>query len=281
MNIGISTLPAYRVDPAFIARRAEELGFESLWYAEHPILPVQTATRFPGSPDGIIPEGYAHLMDPLIALALASGVTSTIKLGTGVILVPERNPLLLAKELATLDRFSGGRLLLGVGAGWLKEETEIMGGDFAHRWSQTREAVLAMKALWTTEETEFHGRYYDFPLLRSSPKPAQRPHPPVLLGGMAKRVHKRVVAWGDGWLPNRVTPPEVKEGRALFDTLAEEAGRDSASISISVYGQPPELDLIQAFFKAGANRVVVRPNPAGSEKEMGAEMERIARAVLG
>ena len=212
MQIGVSTpLPAYTVDPAFTAKRAEELGFESIWYAEHPILPVETTVSFPGSADGVVPESYRHFTEPYIALARASGVTSTIKLCTGITLVPEHNPLILAKEISVLDLYSGGRFVFGIGAGWHKEETEILGGDFDHRWTQTREAVMVMKELWTKEEAEFHGKYYDFPPVTQNPKPLQKPHPPVLLGGMAKNVLRRVATWGDGWLPNRVTPEQVKE----------------------------------------------------------------------
>jgi probable F420-dependent oxidoreductase len=281
MNVGISVpLPAYHVDVAMMARKAEELGFESFWCAEHPIIPVHTTSRFPGSADGIIPESYSHFVDPFVALGRASGVTTTIKLATGIILVPERNPLLLAKEIATLDRLSGGRFLFGIGTGWLREETEIMGGNFDHRWSQAREAILAMKELWTKEEAEFHGTYYKFPPVKSYPKPLQKPHPPVILGGLATNVLRRIVAWGDGWLPNHVTPEQVRESRATLDTLAKEAGRDPASLSISVYGQPADRDLITRFFQAGADRVVVRPPTAKSESEMAAELERLAAAVL-
>jgi probable F420-dependent oxidoreductase len=281
MNVGISVpLPAYHVDVAMMARKAEELGFESLWCAEHPIIPVHTTSRFPGSADGIIPESYSHFVDPFVALGRASGVTATIKLATGIVLVPERHPLLLAKEIATLDLLSGGRFLFGIGAGWLREETKIMGGDFEHRWSQTREAILAMKELWTKEEAEFHGTYYNFPPVKSYPKPLQKPHPPVMLGGLATNVLRRIVAWGDGWLPNRVTPEEVRESRATLDTLAKEAGRDPASISISVYGQPADRDLITRFLQAGADRVVVRSPTAKTESEMAAELERLAAVVL-
>jgi probable F420-dependent oxidoreductase len=281
MNVGISVpLPAYHVDVAFMARKAEELGFESFWCAEHPIVPVQSASRFPGSADGIIPESYSHFIDPFVALARASGVTRTLKLGTGIVLVPERNPLLLAKEVSTLDLFSGGRFLFGIGAGWLREETEIMGGDFDHRWSQTREAILVMRELWTKTEAEFHGKYYNFPPVKSYPKPVQKPHPPVILGGFARNVLQRVVAWGDGWMPNRITPAQLKESRTTLDTLAREAGRDPASLTISVYGQPADRDLIARFHDAGATRVVVRPPTATSESEMAVGLERIAEAVL-
>jgi probable F420-dependent oxidoreductase len=280
-NVGISVpLPAYHVDVAFMARRAEELGFESFWCAEHPFIPVHTTSRFPGSADGVIPESYSHFIDPFVALARASGVTSRIKLGTGIVLVPERNPLLMAKEISTLDLFSGGRFLFGIGAGWLREETQIMGGDFDHRWTQVRESVLAMKELWTKPAAEFHGTYYDFPPVKSFPKPAQKPHPPVILGGHAKSVLERVVAWGDGWLPNRTTPAELRESRLTLDRLAKDAGRDPAAITISVHGQPADRDLIARFHDAGATRVIVRPTTVTTEAEMGAELARIAEAVL-
>ena len=213
-------------------------------------------------------------------MARASGATTTIKLGTGITLVPERNPLLLAKEIATLDRFSGGRFMFGVGTGWLREETEIMGGDFDHRWTQTREAIEVMKELWTKDEAEYHGRYYDFPAVRSFPKPAQQPHPPVILGGLARNVLRRIIAHADGWLPNRITPAEVEEGRAKLDAMAAEAGRDPKSITISVFGQPADRDLVQSFLNAGADRVIVRPDHVETEAAMGDQLERMAEAVL-
>ena len=166
--------------------------------------------------------------------------------------------MLLAKEIAVLDLYSDGRFLFGVGTGWLREETELMGGNFEHRWSQTREAIQVMKELWTKEEAEFHGEYYDFPLVKSYPKPAQKPHPPVILGGMARRVLRRVATDADGWMPNRVTPAQVEDSRARLDAMAEEGGRDPASLTISVYGQEPKRDVVQPFLDAGANRVVVR-----------------------
>ncbi|MCI0547000.1 MAG: LLM class F420-dependent oxidoreductase [Candidatus Rokubacteria bacterium] len=281
MSIGISVpLPAYLVDVGFMARKVEELGFESFWCAEHPFIPVRSSSRFPASADGVIPESYSHFVDPFVALARASGTTRRLLLGTGIVLVPERHPLLLAKEVSTLDRFSGGRFILGIGAGWLKEETEIMGGDFDHRWTQTRESVLAMKELWTKPEAEFHGRYYNFPPVRSYPKPLQQPHPPVILGGGAKNVLQRIVAWGDGWLPNRVTPDQLRESRATLDRLAKDAGRDPAAITISVHGQPADRDLIRRLLDAGANRVIVRPPAVKTEAEMTSELEQIAAAVL-
>ena len=280
MNIGTSVpLPAYTIDPAFMAKKAEDLGFESIWYAEHAAVPVHSDSPFPAT-GGEIPWTYSHFTDPYIALARASGATSKILLGTGITLVPERNPILLAKEIASLDRFSGGRFLFGIGTGWLKEETEMMGGDFEHRWTQTREAIEVMKELWTKEEAEYHGRYFDFPLVKSYPKPFQKPHPPVILGGMAKNVLRRVIDHADGWLPNRVTPADVEESRKKLDAMAEEAGRDPKSITISVYGQLPERDIVHSLLNAGADRVVVRPEHVETEKEMGEQLERMAEAVL-
>ena len=279
MNIGTSVpLPAYTIDPAFMARKAEELGFDSIWYAEHPILPVDSDSPFPSG--GPIPETYAHFSDPYISLARASAVTTTIKLATGITLVPERNPLVLAKAIATLDRYSGGRFMFGIGAGWNREETEIMGGDFDHRWTQTREAVAVLKELWTKDEAEFHGRYYDFPPVKCNPKPVQDPHPPVILGGMARNVLRRVATWGDGWMPNRISPADLERSRATLDNLAAELGRDPASLTITVYGQEPNLEELRSLFDAGADRVVVRPDFVETEAEMGDQLERIAEAVI-
>ena len=280
MSVGVSTpLPAYTVDPAFMAKKAEELGFESIWYAEHPAVPVESDSPFPAT-GGEIPWTYSHFTDPYIALSRASGATSTIKLGTGITLVPERNPLLLAKEIATLDRFSGGRFLFGIGTGWLREETEIFGGDFEHRWTQTREALEVMKELWTKDEAEYHGKYYNFPAVKSYPKPAQQPHPPIIIGGMARNVLRRIVSHADGWLPNRVTPAEVEDSRRRLDAMAAEVGRDPKSITISVYGQPPDGDVVRSYLNAGADRVVVRPEYVANDYEMGKQLERMAEAVL-
>jgi probable F420-dependent oxidoreductase len=269
---------AYAIDPAVLAKRAEELGFDSFWLPEHPIMPVTTVTPFPlGGP---IPAFYADLIDPFVGLARASAVTKTIKLGTGICLVPERNPLLLAKEIATLDHFSGGRVLFGIGAGWLKEETEIMGGDFAHRWTQTQEAVMAMKALWTQEEAEYHGKYYNFPPVRSFPKPAQKPHPPIILGSItSRRVFQRIVAWGDAWMPVGVSLEEMQHGRETLNELATQAGRDPRSIQVVAFFAPPDPAGLQALEEAGADAALIALEIAG-EQEALAKLEEIAQQVL-
>jgi probable F420-dependent oxidoreductase len=283
MKIGVFVFATPEsLDPAVLAKRAEELGFESFWVPEHAIIPVKTTSPYRGSPGGVIPDSYSRIVDPFVALARASAVTQTIKLGTGICLVPERNPLLLAKEIATLDQFSGGRFIFGIGAGWLKEETEIMGGDFAHRWTQTREAILAMKELWAQEEAEFHGKYYDFPPVRSFPKPAQRPHPPIFLGGNARQVFKRVVEWGDGWMPTRTSAEEIRQGCATLKALAVQAGRDPRSIEVVAFGQAGQFRdraAIEELEGAGASRVTIWLTQTVGEAAL-AETETIARQVL-
>jgi probable F420-dependent oxidoreductase len=282
MSVGIVVpLPAYTLNPAFLAKKAEEVGFESIWYHEHPILPVESASPFPAT-GGAIPWTYRHFSEPSMALAMAAAVTRTIKLATGITLVTERNPLLLAKEIAVLDLHSHGRFLFGVGTGWNREETTVMGGDFDHRWTQAREAVLALKALWTKDEAEFHGRYDDFPPVYCSPKPVQKPHPPVLLGGHAPNVLQRVARYADGWLPTRTTPSHVEASRTILDTLAAERGRDPASVTISVFGQPPDTtrDQVDAFLNAGVVRVAVWPTPCETEQAMSADGGRAGPVAL-
>jgi probable F420-dependent oxidoreductase len=280
MKVGTSVpLPAYTIDPAFMAKKAEDLGFDSIWYAEHPAVPVHSDSPFPAT-GGEIPWTYSHFTEPYIALARASAVTSTIKLGTGITLVPERHPLLLAKEVAALDLYSDGRFQFGIGTGWLKEETEIFGGDFPRRWTQTREALDVMKRCWTEEEAEYHGKYYDFPPVRSFPKPMQKPYPPILIGGMAPNVLKRIVAHADGWLPNRVTPQEIENSRKELATLCADVGRDPASIQIVIYGQEPDRAHFQSLVDAGADSVVVKPEWVETEAEMGEQLERMAEVVL-
>jgi probable F420-dependent oxidoreductase len=280
MAVGLATpLPAYTIDPAFMARKAEALGFDSLWYAEHPAVPVESVSPFPAT-GGEIPWQYSHFDEPYIALARASAVTSTLLLGTGITLVPQRHPLVLAKVIASLDHHSGGRFLFGVGTGWLREEIELMGGDFRFRWSQTREFIEAMKVLWTEDAGEYHGRFVDFPPCRVYPKPARSPHPPVIIGGMAPKVLQRIVECADGWLPNRITPAEIEAARAELDRRAGDAGRDPKGISITIFGQEPDPALVKSFLDAGADRVVVRPQHVATEAEMAAQLEDIAARLL-
>ncbi len=280
MDIGLNmSISTNSIDVADIAARAESLGFESIWLPEHPVMPVNPASRYPGSPDGSIPEGMSDMADPYIGLARASAVTSTIKLGTGITLIPERNPLVLAGAISTLDLFSGGRFLLGIGTGWLREETEIMGGDFDHRWTQAREAIEVMRALWTQDSAEYHGRYYNFPPVQCNPKPAQEGGPPVILGGNARNVFRRVARWGDGWMPTAATPEQIAAGRAAIDELAEASGRDPSTINVTAFGQPADRAVIDQLEAAGANRVIIRIPDTTSEQAL-EDIESIAAAVF-
>jgi len=283
MKIGVFLLASEQAaDPALVAKRAEELGFASFWVPEHAILPVQYTSRYPGSPDGRIPAAVGVIADPFVALARASAMTSTIQLGTGVCLVPERNPLLLAKEVATLDYYSGGRLLFGIGAGWLKEESEIMGTDFAHRWTQTREAILAMKELWTKEESEYRGSYYNFPAVRSFPKPGRKPHPPVLLGGSSRYVFKRIVEWGDGWLPTGLSMNAIQRGCASINELATKVGRDPKTLDVIVFGPPGQYrtrEEITPLAKIGISHVTIWLRRTKGMEVM-AELDDLARNIL-
>ncbi|MCH7737771.1 MAG: LLM class F420-dependent oxidoreductase [Chloroflexi bacterium] len=276
VNVGVNSETG---DIGALAKKAEDLGFQSMWIAEHPIIPVQTTSKYGGTADGSIPESMSDMADPFISLAIASATTSKIMLGTSICLIPEHNPLVQAKQIAALDFHSGGRFIFGIGTGWLREETEIMGGDFDHRWTQAREAIEAMKELWTKDEAEYHGHYYDFPKVRVFPKPVQKPHPPIFLGGAAANVFKRVVTYGDGWMPVRATPDSVRAGRASLDELADAAGRDPKSIQILVYGASSR-DEIKQMEDAGADMATVRlPSSAADEAIPG--LEKLAAEMLG
>src|SRR5713226_2348965 len=193
MNIGISTTATARSgDLAEVARQVEALGYDSSWIPEHPVVPVHRTTPFPASQDGQMPEHYGRWADPFIALTVAAMATKTIKLGTGICLLPERDPLITAKVVARLDLYSGGRVILGVGAGWLKEETEVMGTKFSLRWKRLRETVEAMRVLWTQAEASYEGELVRFPAVHCEPQPVQKPYPPVLLGALGHKALERV-----------------------------------------------------------------------------------------
>lgn len=269
----------YSIDIVTLAKRAEALGFESLWVPEHPIIPVEMTTPFAGG--GPLPEQYRHLLDPFAALAAAAGATEKLRLGTGICLIPERNALLTAKEVATLDVVSKGRFEFGIGAGWLREETEILGGDFPRRWTQTREHIMAMKALWTEEETEFHGTYVDFPKVWCNPKPLQKPHPPILIAGELDKAAARVAEYGDGWFPRArgSTPESLEAGRKKIEGLYKERGRDTSNLTVSLFGAKPDQETNRRFGDAGADRAI-HMLPSEGEETIVPMLEQWAAELL-
>ena len=278
MKFGIShPLPIYphvNLDPAFVAKQVEDAGFESYWVADHLIAPIECASYSPVFPGGQVP-GF---LDPMMALARASVVTSRIKFGPSVLLMPERNPIQLAKEIATIDVYSGGRFILAIGSGWNKEESVIMGGDPKRPWAQSLEACLVLKELWTKERAEFHGEFHDFPLLRCDPKPIQQPNPPILIGGYAKNVLPRVVKYGDGWLPHRFTPQALGEKIRELHELAAAAGRDPKSLDVTMLvGEDEGPDIGAAYIEAGANRIIVRPTTGADQDTVRREIEQHAK----
>ncbi len=284
MKIGLlMPFTEYSVNPAPFARTAEALGFESVWIPEHPILPVNPKTPFPGT-NGPIPNVYAQMCDPFVALSMAAAVTTKLRVATGICLVPERNPLVTAKEVATLDAFSGGRLLFGIGAGWLREESEMLGVDFPRRWSQTAECIAAMRELWSKPEASFEGKYVKFGPVRSNPKPVQKPGPPVLIGSLDKNAIKRVAQWADGWCPIGVPDGYLKKRLNELRRECDTARRDFAKLDITVMGnvtgeRVQVQEGLAKYSAAGAHRFVIGVTTLKPEA-CEAELTRLAKLYL-
>src|SRR4029453_5675878 len=241
----------YTIHPVRLARLAEERGFESLFFTQQHQHPRGGETPSPGG--GELPAEYSHSRDLFIALAMAAAVTERIKLGSGVCLVIQRDPIVTAKEVASLDSLSNGRFLFGVGAGWNREEMSNHGTDPRRRFSLMRERVEAMKAIWTQDEAEYHGRYVDFDPIWCWPKPVQQPHPPVIVGGNGPKVLDRVLAYGDEWMPNRIRDEDAFFARvAELQERAAAEGRDPIPVTFS--GAPSKPDLIGRLARAGIHR---------------------------
>ena len=247
----------YSVRPDDLARLLEDRGFESMWVPEHTHIPASRRSPWPGGPE--LPRDYWHTYDPFVALTAAASATTNLKLGTGICLMIERDPITTAKEVASLDMLSNGRFLFGIGGGWNAEEMEDHGTNYRQRWRLLRENILAMKEIWTQEEAEFHGDYVNFDKMWSYPKPVQRPHPPIIMGGDGPRTFDRVVEYGDGWMPISGRPadgPSLPEKIVLLKRQAEDAGRDPDSISISIFATRADPDVIQGMRNAGVDRVI-------------------------
>ena len=247
----------YSIRPDDLARLLEDRGFESMWVPEHTQIPPERRSPWPGGGD--LPQDYWHTYDPFVALTAAAAVTTDLKLGTGICLVIERDPIMLAKEVASVDRLSGGRFIFGIGGGWNREEMANHGTRFRSRWRLLRERILAMKEIWTQEEAEFHGEFVNFDKMWAYPKPVQRPHPPILMGGDGATTFDRVVEFCDGWMPISGRSSEgtsLQEKIVLLRRQAEEAGRDPASINITTFGARPEPDAIARLKAAGVDRAI-------------------------
>ena len=238
-----------------LAREAEARGFESLFVPEHTHIPTSRRSPFAG---GELPKEYWHTLDPFVGLMAAAAATRQLKVGTGICLIIERDTIVTAKAAATLDLLSGGRFLFGIGAGWNAEEMENHGTDFKTRYRKMREQVLAMKEIWTKDEPEFHGDFVNFDPIWSWPKPAQRPHPPVILGGESSHTLQRVVEFCDGWLPRGRAAERILPGLEELKTRAAKAGRDMKTISVTVFGAAPDEAVLDTYRKAGITRVLFR-----------------------
>ena len=238
-----------------VARDAEQRGFESLWLPEHTHIPVSRKTPYAGGAE--LPKEYAHTLDPFVALAAVATATKHIRLATGISLLIERDTITMAKTLATLDLLSNGRAILGVGGGWNREEAEHHGVEWSQRFQKLEEQITAIKVIWANEEASFHGEHVRFDPIWSWPKPIQRPHPPIVLGGETDHTLRRVIKHCDGWLPRARDPEIIVRGIARLNELAEEAGRDPESISVNVFAPRPDAELIDRFKGLGVARIVL------------------------
>jgi probable F420-dependent oxidoreductase len=254
MKYGVAMFPTdYAIPTDALARELEARGFESLWLPEHTHIPAIRKSPWPGGAD--LPRDYWHTLDPFVALGAAAAVTRTLMLGTGICLVIERDPIILAKEVASLDFISGGRVLFGIGGGWNAEEMEDHGTPFSDRWKILRERIAAMKAIWTQEEAQYHGKYVNFDKLWSYPKPVQKPYPPILMGGSGPHARQRAAEFDGHWMPIIGRDP-LDEAMADLRQRAEKAGRDPATVTVSLFGVRPDEGKLAGWRDMGVARVV-------------------------
>jgi len=302
MKLGVSAyLQWYGPAMVDVARAAEAAGFESIWKGEHIVVPVEIANPVRhGTP---LPDDYKHMPDPFVWLTAAAVATERLKLGLDVCLVPQRNPLVLAKQVASLDRISGGRVIFGIGSGWIEEEADVFAYPFKSRWARTMEFVRALKTLWTEERPRFDGEHVSFPPVYSYPKPLQQPHPPILIGAGNhntdnSKVLRRVADLADGWVPAFLSPAQMKEHLTELRRLCEERGRDFAAMDITVLvpghllgvGEQPAFfahrdvapqeasDAIAAYEEAGVTRLIVG-TPALTEETYLRVIESTAKGL--
>ena len=265
MRVGVFYFPTdYGIDLAELAKALEDRGFESLFVPEHTHIPLSRKTPFPTG--GELPKRYSHTHDPFVGLAFAAAATTKLLIGTGICLVPQHEPIVTAKAIATLDQLSGGRFVFGIGGGWNVDEMENHGARHATRFKQMREHVLAMKELWTKDEASYHGEFVNFDPVWSWPKPAQRPHPPILLGGESDHTLRRVVEYCDGWFP-RPRGFDPVQGVDRLRRMANEKGRDFKTLTITVFGAPNDAAVLASYEKVGIQSALLGV-PDGSRDEI-------------
>ena len=245
----------YSMTPVELAVALEQRGFDIVWAPEHSHIPLSRKTPFVLGGD--LPKRYYDAMDPFVTLAMAAAATKTLKIGTGVCLIAQRDPIQTAKLVASIDQVSNGRFVFGVGNGWNQDEMENHGTDFKSRHKLARERIEAMKAIWTRDTAEYHGEFVDFAAMQAWPKPVQKPHPPILVGGAFPYSARRAVRYGDGWMPQVTSgsPTPLAELIPRFRQMAAEAGREPAGFDISIGGQAEDVDLIKRYRDLGVNRV--------------------------
>ena len=259
---------------AELARNCETFGFESIWTVEHVVIP-QPHMPYPGSKDGQMPGGdEVPIPDPLIPLAYAAAITTKLKLSTGVIILPQRHPLYLAKQLATLDLLSNGRMMVGIGSGWMKEEFDSLQIPFNARGARTDESIQAMRALWSEPVASFHGRHFRFHDVKSYPKPVQKNGIPIHIGGHSLAAARRAGRFGDGFFPTLTSPPKLSELFAVAREEAKQAGRNPEAIEFSAMAAP-KPDSVKALRDIGISRIIIAP-PSSDPAKLRAGLEKIA-----
>lgn len=289
MDVGLSLFSTERSGSVGdIAREAENLGFESLWFPEHMLIPVHYRSEYQRTADGKVPESFAHLPDPFIGAAMAAQATERLRVATGICILPQRDIIATAKAAATLDLHSGGRFIMGVGAGWFPEEAEIFGVEFKHRWKTLREGVEALKVLWSEDEAAYQGEFIRFPPIRLFPKPVQKPRPPIYLGVHDPRyAPARVARYADGWCPGDLAVHDAADAVAAVRRAATEQGRDPGEIEFSVLLTPregfPSRDDMGRYRAAGMRRIMLRVMEAvtGSGVEAVRRLEPILEQARG
>ena len=256
----------YSMSPSVLAAALEVRGFESIWAPEHSHIPLSRKSQWGGG--GELPKKYYDVMDPFVSLTAAAMATTTLRLGTGVCLVQQRDPIQTAKLVASIDQISNGRFLFGVGIGWNQDEMENHGVAFDSRAKLAREKIEAMKAIWTQSKAEYHGEFVNFDPMMAWPKPVQKPHPPIIVGGAFPHGARRALRYGDGWIPlsGRAAYGDIAEYLPRFQQMASEAGRDLATVPLSMFAVPEDLDTMKRYGDLGISRVVVSLESESAEK---------------